>query len=170
MASAKSLTTISVKQLLELTASPLPTPGGGCAAALAGALAAALVEKIARKSERRTNKAKAVTRKAAGLRARLTAAIPADAKAYWKVVQAFRAQNRRRALKTLVAATSIPRQVVEDARAVARLIKAVKPMSASVWRSDLQCAWLLAEAAQGAGLALVIANQQFMERWSKRQG
>ena len=168
MASAKSLVNLKVSELLKLTASPLPTPGGGSAAALAGALAAALVEKIARKTARRERRALRLAARASVLRVRFTRAVQEDAHWYWRVVIAFRKRNHRAALRALVRATAVPKGVVADARQVISLLHQLKPLSAKVWHSDLQCAWLLAEAAQGAGLALIIANQQFMAQWSKR--
>ena len=169
MASAKSLVNLKVSELLELTASTVPTPGGGSSAALTAALAAALVEKIAGKTKRHERRAGTLHTKARALRLRLTRAIQEDAQSYWRVVLAFRKRDKRAALRALVRATAIPQRVIKDAREVVRLIRTLKPIASKVWHSDLQCAWLLAEASAGAGLALVIANQQFMSRWSKQQ-
>lgn len=168
MASSKSLVNLSVRQLLSLTASPLPAPGGGSSAALSGALAAALVEKIAQKATARNRRARPITTKARTLRLRLMRAVQEDARWYWRVILAFRRRDRRAALRALVRATAVPEQVITDARGVIRLIRRLRPLSAKVWHSDLQCAWLLAEATQGAGLALIIANRRFMASWRRK--
>lgn len=168
MASAKSLANFTVKDFLRLTGGPLPTPGGGSSAALAGALAAALVEKIARKTQAKQRRARALLNKAIAIRQRLTRAIHEDAHWYWRVVLAFRKKDRRAALRALVRATNVPKHIVAEAREVVRLVQQLEPLCSRVWKSDLRCAWLLAEAAQGAGLALIIANQQFMEQWRRR--
>ena len=87
---------MSVAQLLELLASPNPTPGGGTAAAIAGAMGTSVLVMVASlaKSKNNTDEEKAalaVTRAILmPLTARLTQLADADAQAFDRVMAAYR--------------------------------------------------------------------------------
>lgn len=87
---------ISLAGFSEVLASKAPTPGGGCASALAGALAAALAAMVARTtagSKKFADRAEQMGRIAAEadrLRLELLALVDEDARAFDQVMAAFR--------------------------------------------------------------------------------
>jgi methenyltetrahydrofolate cyclohydrolase len=120
-----SLLDLTARALLDRFASPLPTPGGGSGAALAGALGAALVTMVCSMEKTRTG--------AAAERERLDEAVPRarragerlrqlvdeDAAAYDAVVSAYRlprgtdaekAARKVEVARTMAHATDVPRQ------------------------------------------------------------
>jgi formiminotetrahydrofolate cyclodeaminase len=87
---------MSLAQFAEMLGSREPTPGGGCAAALAGALAAALAAMVARttagskKFADRAERMTGIAVEADRLRADLLALVDEDARAFNQVTAAFR--------------------------------------------------------------------------------
>jgi formiminotetrahydrofolate cyclodeaminase len=87
---------MSLARFTEVLASEAPTPGGGCASALAGALAAALVAMVARatagskKFADRAEQMNQIAVEADRLRGELLALVDEDARAFDQVMAAFR--------------------------------------------------------------------------------
>jgi formiminotetrahydrofolate cyclodeaminase len=87
---------LSLAKFSEVLASKEPTPGGGCASALAGALAAGLVAMVARttagskKFADRAGQMTAIAEEADRLRGELLALVDEDARAFDQVMAAFR--------------------------------------------------------------------------------
>ena len=117
----------SIRDALSAFSSPDPTPGGGCAAALASALGTSLLIMVSGLAKTRTGADSERAALAAGmpalmdLREKLTAAIDADRAAYDEVVAAYKLpkaspdeqQARKAAIqRALRAATDVPLGVV----------------------------------------------------------
>lgn len=87
---------LSLAKFGEVLASKEPTPGGGCASALAGALASGLVAMVARttagskKFADRAGQMTAIAEEADRLRGELLALVDEDARAFDQVMGAFR--------------------------------------------------------------------------------
>lgn len=158
-----SLVQLRIRELLDLTASKAPTPGGGSCAALAAALSAALIEKVAGKSRKRFPAAASLYAQARIIRLRVTRAVHADAHAYQRVVTASRRKNRRALLRALRSAAQVPQGVVEDAKALGQLSQRLLAISSPVWRSDVLCAHDLALASERASVGFVRANQRYLK-------
>jgi formiminotetrahydrofolate cyclodeaminase len=124
------LVDLSVRELLDKTASGEPLPGGGSMSAMTAAAAAALVQMVAGLTVGRQKFASVeeemtrVAQSAADLRADLTADVERDAEAYNQVLQAFRSPKetdtqkaaRRLAIQAgYKAAAAVPLQVAERA-------------------------------------------------------
>ena len=92
----RSLTDLTVTELLERLASGEPTPGGGAAAALAGALGAALVSMVCNLTIGRERyaafegDASAIRDEATSILATLRAGVQRDADAYDRLMAAFK--------------------------------------------------------------------------------
>lgn len=87
---------MSLSQFSEVLASGQPTPGGGCASALAGALAASLAAMVARvtagskKFADRAERMSEIVHEADRLRSEFLALVDEDARAFDHVMAAFR--------------------------------------------------------------------------------
>lgn len=87
---------LSLAKFSEVLASKEPTPGGGCASALAGALASGLVAMVARttagskKFADREGQMTAIAEEADRLRGEFLALVDEDARAFDRVMAAFR--------------------------------------------------------------------------------
>jgi len=87
---------LSLAKFSEVLASKEPTPGGGCASALAGALAAGLVAMVARttsgskKFADRAEQMNAIASEADRLRSEFLTLVDEDARAFDQVMAAFR--------------------------------------------------------------------------------
>jgi formiminotetrahydrofolate cyclodeaminase len=158
----RSLTDLTVSELLERLASGEPTPGGGAAAALAGALGAALVSMVCNLTIGREryaafeDAATAIRAEAATALAALKAGVQRDADAYDSLMDAFRlprdtddqksARSAEIQTKTLHAAT-VPLEIAEaSARVIALAERAVGKTNPNA-ASDLAVAALLGHAA-----------------------
>jgi methenyltetrahydrofolate cyclohydrolase len=130
------LAELTIKELLEKTASDSPVPGGGCVAALSAALAASLTEMVANLTvgkkgyEAVEAEMKAVAQDALRFRHKLVQAIDNDYNAYKDVMSATRLSRdteteKRHRKKTiqdrLKQAALIPMAVAEDAAQVMEL-------------------------------------------------
>jgi glutamate formiminotransferase len=154
-------------------ASPVPTPGGGSVAALAGSLAAALGEMVCgvslkKKSfEPHFDSLQSTRDRLAARREKLLANIDRDAASYDAVLaarrlarateaeQAARAQAIEEASK---AATLVPLETFELSAEVGDLVSSLRPISLPSAAADLAAALALAEAARHGSLENVYAN------------
>jgi formiminotetrahydrofolate cyclodeaminase len=124
-----SLTTLSLRDLLEAFSSKEPVPGGGSAAALAGALGASLLLMVTRLPRTRTGAATEAAALAAAaarlhdVRERLMALIDDDSRAYAAVPAALRlprttpeeqAERRAAIQRALQAATEVPLETMRQ--------------------------------------------------------
>jgi formiminotetrahydrofolate cyclodeaminase len=158
----RSLTDLTVTELLERLASGEPTPGGGAAAALAGALGAALVSMVCNLTIGRERyaafegDATAIRDQATSTLATLQAGVQRDADAYDSLMAAFKlprdtedekaARTAEIQRKTLNAAT-VPLEIAEaGARVIALAERAVGKTNPNA-ASDLAVAALLGHAA-----------------------
>lgn len=168
---------------LDRVAASTPTPGGGSVAALAGALGAALAEMVAgltvgRKKYRDVQEqAAAVLEQAHNLRARLAAAVAADAQAFDDLLAAQRriwpsAEDKATAVQAAtVQAARVPLEVAQLSRDVARLALAMVRSGNPNAVTDAAAAGYMAQAAvQIAALnvrinALQVSDAALVETW-----
>ncbi len=168
-----SLKEMSLAGFSELLASKEPTPGGGCASALAGALAAALAAMVARTtagSKKFTDRAERMDRIAAEadrLRLDLLALVDEDARAFDQVMAAFRMpketpeQQRARSeaiQQAYKAAAGPPMQVCAQSLRVLELAVQVAEEGNPSAASDAGVGALLAAAALEGGALNVQIN------------
>ena len=162
LATARTLSDLSMPEFLDRLASSAPTPGGGSAAALAGALAAALGAMVVRLTEGKPKLAEGAAKltpllpELTALAADLRAAIARDATAYDAVMAAFRLPKGTDAEKTarsqrIEAATrgaaAEPLHVATQAARVAALAVEVARHGNPNAITDAASAAVLAEAA-----------------------
>jgi formiminotetrahydrofolate cyclodeaminase len=163
----------SVSAFLDALASPEPTPGGGTAAAAAGSIGAALLMMVAglqktrgnTDAERvRLNEARAAL---TSVRDRLLALADEDAKAYDRVVAAYRLpkasdqekETRRRAIADgLRAATDAPLETLRAVAEAAPHAHVVAQYGNPAAASDVRVALELLAAAGAGAAANVEAN------------
>jgi len=154
--------------------SPLPTDGGGVAAAQAGALAAALGEALARLLARRGAKREAdeALQTLADLRARLLAAADEDAAAFARVLDARRLpraddEARRTRARTveeaLKGAVVVPLEVASLSVQACELLETLAELGDAAWLSDAATGAQLALAATKAARYNVLVNTAEIE-------
>jgi len=159
---------MTIEQFGEALASKDPTPGGGCAAALAGVVAAALAAMVARttaaskKFADRAERMDALAREADALRADFLALVEEDAAAFDAVMAAFRLpketaeqqQTRSAAIQAAYhTAVNPPMKVCEAALRALDLARQVAEDGTPSAVSDAGVAALQAAAAlEGAAL------------------
>lgn len=153
---------------LDQVAAPTPTPGGGSGAALAGALAAALTSMVcsltlSREGEAtHTDELTSLLETAEAQRHELTALVDEDARAYQKVLRAYRLPKASAAEKkarskavqhALEHAARVPLKVAEAAVRVLELVPSVLEKGMPSAASDVGVAAYMAHAAlKGAAL------------------
>lgn len=172
---------VTSESFLEEVAAPTPTPGGGSVAALAAALAAALTSMVCNLTLSRESDASemeeltAVLEGAEVLRQELAALVEEDARAYEKVLEAYRLPKasaaekevRSRAIQqALGEAAKVPLKVAEGAVKVLELLPSVLERGIPSAASD---AGVAAYTAQGAlkGAALNVRTNLRSLRDSK---
>lgn len=163
-----SLLEANVGEFLDILGSREPTPGGGSAAALAGALAAALLSMVARLSEQERGRiAVSPVGRAEDLRIALAGLVDDDARAFDRVMEAYRMpkatedekDRRRNAVQAeLLRAAEVPlesaRTAVDVLRETAQLVERANPNAIS----DLGVAAVLAEASVAGAVFNVAIN------------
>ncbi len=153
---------------LEEVAESTPTPGGGSVAALAGALAAALTSMVCNLTISKQREGSAaddltsVLEEAEELRGELAARVEEDARAYQKVLEAYRLpktsveEKRERSWavqQALEEATRVPMEVAEGAVRVLGLVPVVLEKGIPSAASDAGVAAYMAHGAlKGASL------------------
>jgi methenyltetrahydrofolate cyclohydrolase len=160
---------LSVRGLLDETASEAPTPGGGALAALTGALAAGLVEMAARNSPDWELRGAAVAQ-AKVLRERLAELAPLNDEVYEQALASLRLpdgvdEGSRRALigTSLERAAAFPLAIAEAASNVAELAAVVSEDGDPTVRADATAAAMLALGATRAAAHLVEINLGVLE-------
>jgi methenyltetrahydrofolate cyclohydrolase len=167
-----SLSERPVVAFLEAIRSPVPTPGGGSASALAGALGASLLAMVAgmtkhrAASEEDVDRLQAAGTRSAELSARLTTLIDRDSDAYDLVVGAYKLPKGSDADKTaravriqeaLTAAIDAPLDVMRASAAAVDAAAVVAAFGNPNAASDVGVALeLLSAAARGARLNVEI--------------
>lgn len=168
----RSLLDLTLRELLERLGSSDPTPGGGAAAAVVGALGAALVEMTANLTIGRPrfaeidDRARGMERRAADLRAKLSALSNADADAFERVSAAYklpRADEAQRAARSqaiqaaLREAAEVPVQTASLSAQVLELAEEAAPILNPAVISDVLVGALLAHSAlESAGVNVEI--------------
>lgn len=160
---------LSVRGLLDATASEALTPGGGALAALTGALAAGLVEMAARNSPEWELRGAAVAQ-AKVLRERLAELAPLNDEVYEQALASLRLpegvddQSRRTLIGTsLERAAAFPLAIAEAASNVAELAAVVAEDGDPTVRADATAAAMLALGATRAAAHLVEINLGVLE-------
>ncbi len=151
---AEATTTGGIEEFLLALAAPLPTPGGGSAAAAAGAMAAALGAKIATLSARPGYDYEADRRY-------LASAIERDSAAYLAVVAAYKIPKLERAPlveEALHGAATVPLEVAERAFHLAAQLDILRHAAPAKFASDVESACALAAAAIAGAEATVRIN------------
>lgn len=160
---------LSVRELIEESASEAPTPGGGSLAAITGAFAAGLIAMAARNSTE-WREAGSVVAQATTLRWRLMELAPANDEAY---EHALAALNLPRELdhgsrdqligESLERAAALPLAIAEAASNVAELAAVVAEEGNPGSRGDAAAASMLALGATRAAAHLVEINLGVLE-------
>jgi methenyltetrahydrofolate cyclohydrolase len=161
-----------LRDLLAAFSSPDPTPGGGSASALAAAIGASLLMMVAGLPKTRSGSDTERTALTAagsrldGIRARLTAAIDTDARAYDGVVAAYKLpkatadeQAARKAAiqQALRAATDVPLEVMRLSASALEQAKTIAANGHRAAASDVGVATALLRAGvRGAALNIDI--------------
>ena len=160
---------LSVRGLLDATASEALTPGGGALAALTGALSAGLVEMAARNSPEWELRGAAVAQ-AKVLRERLAELAPLNDEVYEQALASLRLpegvddQSRRTLIGTsLERAAAFPLAIAESASNVAELAAVVAEDGDPTVRADATAAAMLALGATRAAAHLVEINLGVLE-------
>ena len=160
---------LSVRGLLDETASEAPTPGGGALAALTGALAAGLVEMAARNSPNWELRGAAIAQ-AKVLRERLAELAPLNDEVYEQALASMRlpdgvdSQSRRALIGTsLERAAAFPLAIAEAASNVAELAAVVAEDGDPTVRGDATAAAMLSLGATRAAAHLVEINLGVLE-------
>ena len=162
---ADDFTGDSLAIFLDRIASEQAAPGGGAAAATAVAMAAGLVGMSARLSHDKLDDSAALSARADALRARAAPLAQADARAYGRVLEAYRMPKnedprarREEIAKALSAAADIPLEVAEIAAEVASLGVGLAENGNANLKGDSIAATLLAEAGARSAAVLVAIN------------
>jgi glutamate formiminotransferase/formiminotetrahydrofolate cyclodeaminase len=167
-------------EFLDSVAADTPAPGGGSVAALAGALAAALTTMVARltlghkKYEAVRGEMEALVAESEGLRAALAARVAQDAKAYDRVVAAYRLPKamdgecnvRQEAIQQALAyAAEVPLSTARDAVAALGLARTAARLGNANALTDAGAAAHAARAAfEGAALNVRVNADQVVDR------
>jgi formiminotetrahydrofolate cyclodeaminase len=162
----RQLVDLTLVELLREFSSPSPTPGGGCASALAGAAGAALLAMVAAMEKTRTGAAgerealDRVKEQVLNGRDHMTRLIDGDASAYNAVLAAYRlpkgTEQQQAARKLAIegalrGATEVPLDVMRACHALAREASIVGQHGNPAARSDVAVALeLLSAALRGA--------------------
>lgn len=153
-----------IKEILETFASSSPTPGGGGASALSGALGCALISMVCKltiSKDKFRDEIESSLKKSESLMTSLIELVDEDAKAYNKVVEAFRMPKndeskveRARAIQeSLRSAAEVPLRTAKECLEALRISKDIAEKVYSNCITDLGVAVLLAYAgAKGAVL------------------
>ena len=175
----------SLSGFVAAVASPVPAPGGGSVAALAGALGAALAQMVAGLTFGRKKYAgvdaemRELGLKAAGLVNKLSALVAKDAEAYGAVTAAYKlpsepadAANARQAAITdaLLGAAEVPLETARACAEVADLAAICAEKGNTNAVSDAGVAALLAEAACRGAVYNVRINVSSLEDRSRGAG
>jgi methenyltetrahydrofolate cyclohydrolase len=162
---ADDFTGDSLAIFLDRIASEQAAPGGGAAAATAVAMAAGLVGMSARLSHDKLDESAALAARADALRARAAPLAQADARAYGRVLEAYRMPKsedprarREEIANALSAAAEIPLEVAEIAAEVASLGVGLAENGNANLKGDSIAATLLAEAGARSAAVLVAIN------------
>jgi formiminotetrahydrofolate cyclodeaminase len=165
---------LSVRQLLEETASEAPTPGGGSLAAVTAAFAAGLLTMTARASSDWAD-AGAFAAQANALRARLQELAPANDEAYEHALAALHMspeldRDTRNLLlgESLERSAALPLAIAEAASNVAELAAVVAEECDPRVRADAAAAAMLALGATRAAAHLVEVNLGVLEHDERR--
>lgn len=160
---------LSVRGLLDETASEAPTPGGGALAAVTGALAASLIEMAARSSPG-WEIAGAVAAQAKVLRERLAELAPLNDEVYEQALAALglpdevdRGSRRELIGTSLERAAAFPLAIAEASSNVAELAAVVAEEGDPRVRADATAAAMLALGATRAAAHLVEINLGVLE-------
>ena len=152
-------------RFLEMVASREPAPGGGASAAVAVALAAALAGMAARFSNDHLADAETLAATAEGLRGRVMPLARADAVAYGRVLDAYRArrdggdgERRPSVREALTEAADVPLSVAEIGAEVAGISARLVREGNENLRGDAATAVALAVAGVRAAATLVELN------------
>ena len=162
---ADDFTGDSLAIFLDRIASEQAAPGGGAAAATAVAMAAGLVGMSARLSHDKLDESAALSARADALRARAAPLAQADARAYGRVLEAYRMPKnedprarREEIANALSAAADIPLEVAEIGAEVASLGVGLAENGNANLKGDSIAATLLAEAGARSAAVLVAIN------------
>ncbi len=149
---------------LEMVASREPAPGGGASAAIAVALAAALSSMAARFATDHLSTAEDLCHRAEELRSRVMPLARADAEAYGRVLDAYRASRddeelRERGIQAALSeAVDVPLSIAEFGAEVVGIATQLAEEGSPNLRGDAVTSVLLAGAGVRAAVTLVEIN------------
>ena len=162
---------MEIQQFLENLSSDTPTPGGGCASALAGALSASLILMVAglssKKGQPENREMREIKKRALLIRQKLYSAIEEDAQSFDAVMKAFRLSKEkekerlhrsRRIQKAYQQATITPQKVCELSIQLLEFSKFLLKKGNQNAFSDTGVAAYLANAALEGGMLNIRIN------------
>jgi glutamate formiminotransferase / formiminotetrahydrofolate cyclodeaminase len=153
-------------EFLEELAAPTATPGGGSAAAAGAAMAAALGAMVA-------GLAKLTAPEFDGARLFFAEAVRRDAEAYGGVVAAYRRPKEERGPYVEAAlgdAATVPLEVAERVSEMKERLRWLGDAAPAKFRSDIDVAMALAEAALAGAMANVKINIESMKDQAAAEG
>ncbi len=154
---------------LDSLASKSPTPGGGSVAALSGSLAAGLLSMVAnltlasKKYESAHEEIKSILKETESLRQELYELIEEDAKAYNKVMSAYKIKDQIQIQEALKIAAKTPLKTAETALKLLPLLKTLEEKGNQNASSDCGVAKHLIETAIKGALLNVRINLKYIE-------
>ncbi|HSB04491.1 MAG TPA: cyclodeaminase/cyclohydrolase family protein [Thermodesulfobacteriota bacterium] len=162
---------MEIQQFLDHLSSDTPTPGGGCASALAGALSASLIMMVAglssKKGQSENKEMRGIKKRARVIRQKLYRAIGEDAQSFDAVMKAFRLPKdkekerlyrSRRIQKAYQMATVTPQKVCELSVQLLEFSKLLLKKGNQNAFSDTGVAAYLANAALEGGMLNIRIN------------
>jgi glutamate formiminotransferase / formiminotetrahydrofolate cyclodeaminase len=155
-----------LNEFLEELAAPTATPGGGSAAAAGAAMAAALGAMVA-------GLAKLTAPEFDGARLFFAEAVRRDAEAYGGVVAAYRRPKEERGPYVEAAlgdAATVPLEVAERVSEMKERLRWLGDAAPAKFRSDIDVAMALAEAALAGAMANVKINIESMKDQAAAEG
>lgn len=155
----KQKTAPSLSEFLDSLASKSPTPGGGSVAALSGSLAAALLSMVANL----TKEMSASLNETEKLRQELYELIEEDAKAYDKVMSAYKNKNEAEIQNALKYATETPLKTAETTLKLLPHLKILQEKGNKNASSDCGVAKHLIDAAVKGAILNIKINLQYIE-------
>lgn len=172
---SKMIKNKTVKSLLDDLSSKSPTPGGGVVAALAGQFAASLVQMVCNLTygkkgyEKVENDLMKYQKRVSEIEKRLERLANDDAKAYEKVMQAFKIdksdkERTKEIKKALIYATDVPLEVRKLSQELEKIAVKVGKIGNKNAASDAKTAFHLAQAAAKSALENVKINKEALKK------
>ena len=161
---------LQISKFLDDLASKNPTPGGGVVAALVASFSASLIEMVCnltidKKAYVAVQKRIIEYRKeASGIKARVFKLADEDAKAFDRVMKAYKSKDKLKTKKALKYATQVPMEVRRLSQELEKIGYRVSKIGNRNALSDAKTAIHLARAASKSALENVVINKKALAK------